>query len=136
MKKQYKYVLPVGLAPSKVEGCREELEAALGGVCEFESNGRVVTITLFQNKLEKEYRYQCPEVSKGLTVPIGYSIEGELITLNMASDSHCFLLAGGNPGTGKSVFLNGCVDCLSHYEPEYLKMIFIDMKMGCELGSW
>jgi DNA segregation ATPase FtsK/SpoIIIE-like protein len=136
IKNRYSYILPIGLAPSKIEGCREELEAALGGHCDFEINGRVVTITAYKGKLKKRIKYRRPEVDEGLIIPIGYGMEGELIILDMSSDSHCYLLAGGNPGTGKSVFLNGCIDCISQYPSEHVRFVFIDMKMGVELGSW
>jgi|GEM_PF-3001907 len=132
----YNYLLPVGMAPSKIEGCREELEAALGGICEFEVKGRVVTITVHKGSMTKGIKYVRPEVSEGLFIPIGQGVDGKLIMLDMASDSHCFLLAGGNPGTGKSVFLNQGIDCLSQYPPEYLRLVLIDMKLGCELGDW
>jgi len=135
-KQQYKYLLPIGLAPSKIEGCREELEAALGGICEFEINGREVTINVYKGTMPQKIPYKRPESLGGLKIPIGYNIRGELVMLDMASDSHCFLLGGGNPGTGKSVFFNNCIDCLSQHSPDYVRFVLIDMKLGVELGAW
>lgn len=137
MKKQtYRYILPVGMAPSRITALKEELEYALCGACEFDVNNRVVTITVYQGQMPKQIKYARPAVQDGLIVPIGYGQDGKIITLDMASDSHCYLLIGGNPGTGKSVFLNGCIDCLSQYLPEHVRFILIDLKMGVELGDW
>lgn len=133
----FNYILPIGMSPEEIEKCKPELEYALGGTCDFETRGRVVTIRLFKGELPRKVKYERPLVNLNkLEVPIGFGVEGKLITLDMSNDSHAYLLVGGNPGTGKSVFLNGCIDCLSQYSPEYVRFITIDMKLGVELGEW
>lgn len=37
---------------------------------------------------------------------------------------------------GKSSFLNGCIACLAQFPPEVVRFVFIDLKMGVEMGDW
>lgn len=136
-KNQYTYILPIGIAPSKIEDCREELEAALGGICEFDVKGRVITITVYKGSLPNNIKYHLPEQDeKGLTVPIGYNMRGELITINMADDKNCYVLCAGYQGTGKSTLARGIINAIVQYPPEWVKLVLIDLKMGVELKHW
>lgn len=136
-KKVYRYLLPIGLAPKKVVECKEELEAALGGVCEFDFKGRYITITCYKGELPKVIPYQIPEQNpKGLTIPIGYNMAGDLITIDQASDSSCYILAGGYQGTGKSNLANGMCYAITRYPPEWVRLVLIDLKRGVELKQW
>lgn len=133
----YNYILPIGMSPSKIESIKEQLSYALSGEIEITTKNRVVTITCYKNSLSKNIPYALPEQSENsLTIPIGYSLQNQLITINMASDSHCNLLGAGYQGTGKSTLANGIINSIIQYPPEYVRLILIDLKMGVELKQW
>ena len=133
----YNYILPIGMSPSRIESIKEQLSYALNGEIEITTKNRVVTITCYKGSLPKNISYALPEQSSDtLTVPIGYSLQNQLITINMASDSHCNLLGGGYQGTGKSTLANGIIYSILQYPPEYVRIILIDLKMGVELKQW
>ena len=137
-KQSYTYILPIGLAPSAIEKVSEEIQTALNARCiEIESAGRRVTITAYKGAMPSKVRYEYPETTDNdLLIPVGLSITGERLTIDMASDSHCYMLVGGNPGTGKSVFLNGAIASLVQYPSSHVRLVLIDMKMGAELAHW
>ena len=137
-KQSYTYILPIGMAPSAIEKVSEEIQTALNARCiEIESAGRRVTITAYKGAMPSKVRYEYPETTDNdLLIPVGLSITGERLTIDMASDSHCYMLVGGNPGTGKSVFLNGAIASLVQYPSSHVRLVLIDMKMGAELAHW
>jgi len=99
--------------------------------------GQTVYLDVYKGKMKTNIPYTLPKQDpKGLTVPIGYNIKNELITMNMASDSRCYLLGGGYQGTGKSTLANGIIYSLLQYLPEHVRLILIDLKMGVELKQW
>lgn len=99
--------------------------------------GQTVYLDVYKGKMKTNIPYTLPKQDpKGLTVPIGYNIKNELITMNMASDSRCYLLGGGYQGTGKSTLANGIIYSLLQYPPEHVRLILIDLKMGVELKQW
>ena len=128
--------LPIGMGPQKIIDQLEIIKHNNGAeYAEVEVHGKRVDIILWFGEMPTTIPYEIPKLPL-LTLPIGYDMEGKLITLNMKSDAHPFLLVGGNPGTGKSVFLNGCMYALSRYGKGLIRFVLIDMKMGCELGDW
>lgn len=136
-KQTYHYILPIGMSPSKIESIIPELEYALNSHIEITVKNCVVTLTCYKGSLPTNIPYTLPEQDpNGLTVPIGYSLTNDLITINMASDSHCNLLGGGYQGTGKSTLANGIINSLIQYSSEWIRLILIDLKMGVELKQW
>lgn len=135
--KTFNYILPIGMSPEAVIKCKPELEYALGGKCEFEIKGRVVTIRLFKGSLPEKVNFKLPDLEEyKLGIPIGYSYEG-LRILDMDNDSHCFMLVGGNPGTGKSNFLNQVIyTIIQSYTPAEVLLVLIDLKLGAEFSEW
>jgi len=108
-----------------------------GKKLEIGTNGRKVVLEVYRGEMPKKVKYEYPEQKENsLLIPIGLSITGERVALDMASDSHCYMLVGGNPGTGKSVFLNGAIASLMQYPPEQVRIVLIDMKLGVELSQW
>ncbi len=70
-----------------------------------------------------------------LEFPIGYNIIGESQYSNLESMPH--LLVSGQPGSGKSVFLNSMIISLVFQNsPNDLKFVLIDPKGGLEFGSY
>lgn len=134
----FAYVLPDGLSPQAIEKIKPELEYALQGHVDIQTRGRKVLISVHKNQLPPKINYHpLPEaIENGLSIPIGYTFTGPL-ALNMASDSHCYMLVGGNPGTGKSNFLNQVIQSLiSTYTPGQVKLILIDLKLGVEFSQY
>jgi len=138
-KETYHYTLPIGMSPSRIESIKEQLSYALNGEIEITTKNHIVTITCYKGSLPSNIPYTLPleqPQPNTLTVPIGYSLSSNLITINMASDSHCNLLGGGYQGTGKSTLANGIIYSILQYPPEYVRIILIDLKMGVELKQW
>jgi DNA segregation ATPase FtsK/SpoIIIE-like protein len=134
---KYHYTLPIGMSPSKIESIKEQLSYALNGEIEITTHNHIVTITCYKGSLPTDIPYTLPsQLSNTLIVPIGYSLSSNLITINMASDSHCNLLGGGYQGTGKSTLANGIIYSILQYPPEWVRIILIDLKMGVELKQW
>lgn len=70
-----------------------------------------------------------------LEFPIGYNIIGESQYSNLESMPH--LLVSGQPGSGKSVFLNSMIISLVFQNsPNDLKFVLIDPKGGLEFGAY
>lgn len=134
----YPYILPAGLSPQAIEKIKPELEYALQGHVDIITRGRKVFITVHKTQLPSKIKYHTlPKIiGHQLAVPIGYTHNGPL-TLDMASDSHCYMLVGGNPGTGKSNFLNQVIQFLTTtYSPGQVKLILIDLKLGVEFSCF
>lgn len=134
---QYKLTLKPGQCMDDIVKLIEPIKAGMwADTVEISGFGRHVYVDVYKGQMPKEKAYHIPELPPGsLCIPIGHGIEG-LEMLDMVGDSHCFLLAGGNPGTGKSVFINGCIACLAEYPPEWVRFVLIDMKLGIELSQW
>jgi DNA segregation ATPase FtsK/SpoIIIE-like protein len=132
----YVYYLPDGMTPKAIEKVLPELEYSLQAKVKMTVKGKAVILTISDSKLLDFYPMVNHEFRQGLTIPIGYSHEG-LVTLDFASDSHNFLLIGGNPGTGKSNFINGMINALTNnYTPDQVQLVLFDLKLGVELGEW
>ena len=130
------YYLPDGMAPKQIEKILPELEYSLNAKVKMTVKGKAVILMVNKAKLLDSYPFIPGSYSEGLIVPIGYTYEG-LITLDMSSDSHCNLLVGGNPGTGKSTLINGIISSIiQNYTPEQVKLVLFDLKQGPELGEW
>ena len=96
-KEKFNVILPIGLAPKDVIRVKDELETALKAKCTIENDGNKITIYISRGSIPKKINYITPRLdSDGLLIPIGFSHEG-LQLLDMASDSHCYMLCGGNP---------------------------------------
>lgn len=137
-KEIYGYYLPVGMKPQDIISKAEEIKYATGAShIDFTVVGKRVDMVLYFGDLPINIPYSLPDLSGyRLPIPIGYNLDGKLIMLEMGGDAHPFLLVGGNPGTGKSSFLNGCIACLAQFPPEVVRFVFIDLKMGVEMGDW
>lgn len=99
--------------------------------------GQIIYLDIYKGKMKHNIPYTLPtQQPNTLTIPIGYNSKNELITINMASDSHCYLLGAGYQGTGKSTLANGIINAIVQYPPEYVRIILIDLKMGVELKQW
>ncbi len=69
-----------------------------------------------------------PDDDHPLTVPVGKTVDGELLSINLGKMPH--LLVSGATGSGKSTFINGTlVSLLKHATPEQVKLVLIDPKM-------
>lgn len=134
---KYNYILPIGMSPSKFQSCKEELEYALGGIIEFEVKNRIVTIILYKGSMPKNIPYTLPkQKSKGLTIPLGYNLANELITIDMSKDTAVNILCGGYIGMGKSNLANGILHAVHQYPPEWVRTVLIDLKRGADLSQW
>lgn len=99
--------------------------------------GQTVYLDIYKGKMKTNIPYTLPDQDpNGLTIPIGYNTKNQQVTINMASDSHCYLLGGGYQGTGKSTLANGIIYSILQYPPEWVRIILIDLKMGVELKQW
>lgn len=136
-KEKFSIALPIGLSPADIFKVKGELESALKAKCTIEKDDYKVNIYISRGTIPKKIKYIKPCLNgESLSIPIGFSHEG-LELLDMASDSHCYMLVGGNPGTGKSNFLNQIIHTLdSCYSPEQVQMILIDLKMGVEFAPF
>lgn len=137
MKKQYKFTLPVGMAPKDIEKVKDEIEYALGGTVDITTEGHIVTINLYKSKLKKKYLYELPNM-KGyaLGVPIGHS-KDKLNIIDMGRDNHAYMLAAGPQGMGKSTLLNGIINAiLQTYTPDDVQLYLIDLKLGVEFSDY
>lgn len=135
--KQYRYTLPVGMAPGALEKVKAELEYALNGKVEITTEGKIVTITVYKGKLPPDIPYSLPDMSKYmLGVPVGYSNKG-LQIIDMGKDNHTYMLAAGPQGMGKSTLLNGIICAiLQNYTPDDVQLYLIDLKLGVEFGDY
>ncbi len=71
------------------------------------------------------------KIDKAMVIPVGTSLQGELVnfTLDTVSHIHCFIL--GQSGTGKSVFLHDVIiGAMAKYSPEELELYLMDFKIG------
>jgi CRISPR/Cas system-associated exonuclease Cas4 (RecB family) len=64
---------------------------------------------------------------RGLEVPVGLSLNRELLKLDLATAPH--LLVAGTTSSGKSVFLKGLVLALLRLPPEECRIVIVDPKM-------
>jgi len=101
-------------------------------------NGGMVGFHLPRNDFEPiGIRNILLEIRKksNLEFPIGYNIIGESQHSNLESMPH--LLVSGQPGSGKSVFLNSMIISLVFQNsPNDLKFVLIDPKGGLEFGAY
>ena len=138
-KKVIGYSLPIGMSPKAITDKIHELRYATGASwVDVNTVGRRVDLMLYFGEMESNIPYELPEnlADYRLPIPIGYDMDDKLIMLDMGGDAHPYILVGGNPGTGKSVFIKGAVNCLTQFPPEYVRLVLIDMKYGVELGQW
>lgn len=135
---RYKITLFPGQCLEDVEKLIPQLKAGLwANEVTVSGFGRTVYLDVYKGQLPRSIPYRLPEQdTRGLTVPIGVGMDGELITVNMASDSHCYILVGGYQGMGKSVLGNGIIRALLEYPVEWVRLILIDLKMGVEHAQW
>lgn len=130
-------MLPIGMAPSKVKACKEQLESTLGGTVEFITKNNIVTIIVYKGNLSTNIPYTLPDQNPtGLTIPIGYSLSNELITLDMSKDTAVNILCGGYIGMGKSNLANGILHAIHQYPPQHVRTVLIDLKRGADLSQW
>ena len=135
---RYKLTMQPGQCLQDFEKIAEQLKAGLwANEVVVSGFGRHVYLDVYKGKLPRHIPYELPEQNaKGLTVPIGIDMAGEMITVDMASDSHCYILVGGYQGMGKSVLGNGIIYALLQYPVEWVRMVLIDLKMGVEYAQW
>jgi len=135
---QYKLTLKPGQSIKDIEKMVDEIKCACwADEVQISGFGRHVYVDIYKGKMRTDIPYQIPEQDpKGLTVPIGYDMKGELITLNMKSDNHTYVLYAGFQGTGKSTALNGIIRAVVNYPPEWVRLVLIDLKMGNEFREW
>lgn len=63
-----------------------------------------------------------------LTVALGKTVDGEMLSLNLAEMPH--LLVAGSTGAGKSTFINAALVSLLHRTtPDQVRMVMVDPKM-------
>lgn len=75
---------------------------------------------------------------QGIHVPIGWSFDGETITLSVGgvNTEHHVLLAGSS-GSGKSNLLHVLIHCICHsYSPSELNVYLLDYKQGTEFNIY
>lgn len=133
---EYYCYLPDGMNPEKVFKTREMIEYALNASVQMEKDGNRIKIRIYHGQLPNKIKYTDYDINSPLNIPIGKGHEG-MITLDMASDSHPYLLVGGNPGTGKSNFLNQVIHSIvTHYLPEQVQLVLVDLKLGVEFRDW
>lgn len=71
------------------------------------------------------------KIDKSMVIPVGTSLQGELVnfTMDTVSHIHCFII--GQSGTGKSVFLHDVIiGAMAKYSPEELELYLMDFKIG------
>lgn len=71
------------------------------------------------------------KIDKAIVIPVGTSLQGELVnfTLDTVSHIHCFII--GQSGTGKSVFLHDVIlGAMAKYLPRELELYLMDFKIG------
>jgi S-DNA-T family DNA segregation ATPase FtsK/SpoIIIE len=133
-----KITLKAGQSIGDIEKIQPELESYLwASEVQISGFGRTVYLDIYRGQLPKDIPYILPEQDpEGLEVPIGYNMQGELIMLDMGSDSLCYLLGAGYQGTGKSVLAKGIVHAVMQYPVEWVRLVLIDLKMGVEFQRW
>lgn len=136
--KKFSYLLPTGLSIKDIEKVKDKIEYALNGKVEIEQRGKIVDIIVYRGQIPQKINFKLPEKDGfKLGIPIGYTFENQFLMMDMSSDSHCYLLVGGNPGTGKSNFLNQAIKTIvSNYTPEEVILVLIDLKLGVEFTEW
>lgn len=137
MKKVYKFILPIGMAPKDIEKVKPELEYALGGTVDVTSKGKIVFITVYDGQLPSNIDYVLPDLSKySLGIPVGYSRDG-LQIIDMSKDNHAYMLAAGPQGMGKSTLLNGVINAvLNSYTRQQVELYLVDLKLGVEFDGY
>jgi len=103
----YKFIinLPAGLGYKEFKSKEQLFSDALGGTCQIEKRGKVITMQASMVEIKREYTYSFdPSRYNGyLPVHFGYSSIGEVV-----KDLTDFpnLIIAGHPGAGKSNFIH------------------------------
>lgn len=125
----YKFLinLPPGLGYKEFKG-REQLFAdAMGGTCQIEKHGKIITLQASTAEIKKEYPYMFdPSKYDGyLPIHCGWSATGEVI--EDLSDIINMLIAG-HPKAGKSNFLHCLIMNLLQNKKTITRIVVFDFK--------
>jgi S-DNA-T family DNA segregation ATPase FtsK/SpoIIIE len=103
----YKFVISLGagLGYKEFKAKEQLFSDAMGGTCQIEKRGKVITMQASTTEIKKEYSYSFdPSTCKGyLPVHFGYSAIGEIVK-DLADMPN--LIIAGHPGAGKSNFIH------------------------------
>lgn len=121
----------------------DELLPTMQHYVKWDSNEAGVFLTVFRHGLEglpdnfytDEIWRKIPENKPPLTIPVGYGINSEKISLDLDSCPH--LIVAGATKQGKSNFINQmlCFWLWRGIKPSQLNLILFDLKRGMEF-SW
>lgn len=119
--------LPAGLGYKEFKSKEQLFSDAMGGTCQIEKRGKIVTLQASTAEIKKEYPYSFdPSTYKGfLPVHFGYSSIGEIIR-DLADFPN--LIIAGHPGAGKSNFLHGLIFNILQNEKTQARIIGFDFK--------
>jgi CRISPR/Cas system-associated exonuclease Cas4 (RecB family) len=127
---RYKLALREGEAIARVEKSARDVQRDMGWpvpplVC---NDGKHVALDAPRRDREVlPWRAASLGDLRGLEVPVGLSLNRELLKLDLATAPH--LLVAGTTNSGKSVFLKGLILALLRLPPEECRIVIVDPKM-------
>lgn len=125
----YKFIitLPAGLGYKEFKSKEQLFADAMGGSCQIEKRGKIITLQASTIEVGKNYPYSFdPNQHKGyLPVHFGFSAIGEIV--RDISDMPN-LICAGHPGSGKSNFLHGLIIGLLLNKKTDIRTVVFDFK--------
>lgn len=133
----FKYRLIPGLSIQKFIEKKDIFDTAFNGECNIFGQGNELTIEIMRAPMpEKEYFdiEKIKDKAEGMAIPFPLGVTRKGIeVIDLASAPHS--VVGGESGSGKSVFVCGCLTALALLKtPQELNMTLVDLKHGVELS--
>lgn len=122
---EYEYRLPCGLAMSKVEDHKEELEQYLRSKVEFRFDGNMF-ITVYESEYKSKYEFELIETKGDLEVCLGYTKRGDQLLLDIEQAPHIMIC--GATGGGKSTCLRSIITSLIMIKGNNISLALVDFQ--------
>ena len=125
----YKFIisLPAGLGYKEFKSKEQLFSDAMGGTCQIEKRGKIITMQASTTEIKREYPYSFdPSTCKGyLPVHFGHSAIGEVVK-DLADMPN--LIIAGRPGAGKSNFIHCLIMGLLLNIKTFSQIVVFDFK--------
>ncbi|MDR3586315.1 MAG: FtsK/SpoIIIE domain-containing protein [Desulfosporosinus sp.] len=125
----YRFIIALGagLGYKEFKGREQLFGDAMGGTCQIEKRGKVITMQASTAEIKKEYPYAFdPSKHKGyLPIHCGWSATGEVVE-DLADIIN--LIIAGHPKAGKSNFLHGLIMNILQNKKAFTRIVVFDFK--------